>query len=177
VRHRQGNRGMAFEQLINLANNQYKTKGLALINKRATPVKVLKSKGTQVLRGFYEAKSTVDYDGVYNGRAITFEAKSVSGKRFDLKNIHDHQLQYLENAEKHGAVSFLLIEFRDTKEIFFTPLSMIRLAVKRAKDGGRKSIPIDEFQVYATEVNQGRGVALDYLAAVDELERAVTGCK
>lgn len=175
MKHSQGNRGMAFEQLINLANKQYQNKGLALINKRPTPVKVLKSKGTQILRGFYEAKSTVDYDGIYNGRAITFEAKSVSGKRFDLKNIHDHQLQYLKDAEKHGAVAFLLIEFRDIKKIFFTPLSMIRLAIKRAKDGGRKSIPIDEFQVHATEIEQGRGVVLDYLIAVDKLERAVTG--
>lgn len=49
---------------------------MALINKRPTPVKVLKSKGGRLLNGLYEDKSTVDYDGVYKGRAIAFVAKS-----------------------------------------------------------------------------------------------------
>lgn len=35
-----GNRGMAFEMLINLANEMYQRRGVALINKRPTPVKV-----------------------------------------------------------------------------------------------------------------------------------------
>jgi recombination protein U len=84
----QGNRGMAFEMLLNLINQMYANQKVALIIKRPTPVKVLKSKGTKVLNGFFEAPSTVDYDGVYKGRAIAFEAKSVGIDRFDLKNLH-----------------------------------------------------------------------------------------
>ncbi|SCV20695.1 Protein of unknown function [Bacillus cereus] len=95
---------MAFEKLINLANEMYLRGGVALINKRPTPVKVF------VLSGFYEAKSTVDYGGVYKGRAITFEAKSTENPtRFDLKNIAQHQLDYLEKTEKMGAICFFLI--------------------------------------------------------------------
>ncbi|OJE33645.1 hypothetical protein A9490_20525 [Bacillus thuringiensis] len=70
------NREMHFEKLVNLANEMYQRGSVALINKRPTPVKVIKSKGNQVINGFYESKSTVDYDGVYKGRAIAFEAKS-----------------------------------------------------------------------------------------------------
>lgn len=44
-----GNRGMAFEIIINLANEMYQRGGVALINKRPTPVKVLKSKDVRVL--------------------------------------------------------------------------------------------------------------------------------
>lgn len=81
-----GNRGMHFEKLINLANEMYQIGRVALINKRPTPVKVIKSKGSQVINGFYESKSTVDYDCVYKGRAIAFEAKSTeNATRFDLK--------------------------------------------------------------------------------------------
>ncbi|OTY15511.1 recombinase RecU [Bacillus mycoides] len=36
----QGNRGMAFGMLINLANEMYQRGGVGLINKRPTPVKV-----------------------------------------------------------------------------------------------------------------------------------------
>jgi recombination protein U len=46
------NRGMHFEKVINLANEMYQRGGVALINKRLTPVKVLKSKGGRVLNGF-----------------------------------------------------------------------------------------------------------------------------
>lgn len=74
----QGKRGMAFEKLINLSNEMYQREGVALINKRPTPVK----------DGYYESKSTVDYDGVYRGRAIAFEAKSTNEiNRFDLKTL------------------------------------------------------------------------------------------
>ncbi|MDQ0299665.1 recombination protein U [Salibacterium salarium] len=148
---------MAFENLVNMANTQYKNKGLALISKRPTPVKVLQSKGVHILKAVWGTKSSVDYSGVYNGQAIEFEAKSVAGKRFDLKNIHDHQIQYLKNAEQHGAAAFLLIKFRDTREVFFTPLSLITLAAKNADQGGRKSIPIDDFQIYADQVERAEG--------------------
>ncbi|MCT8138630.1 Holliday junction resolvase RecU [Anaerobacillus sp. CMMVII] len=166
----QGNRGMAFEMLLNLVNAQYNTKGLALINKRPTPVKVLKSKGTQVIKGYFEEKSTVDYDGTYNGKSIAFEAKSVGEKRFDLKNIHKHQLEYLQKAEKHGAISFFLIEFRATKEVFLVSLNFIETYVMQSKKkGGRKSIPYDDFTVYGYLVERGRGVPVDYLSIVDKL--------
>ncbi|MBJ8031883.1 Holliday junction resolvase RecU, partial [Bacillus cereus group sp. N21] len=46
-----GNRGMHFEKLINLSNEMYQREGVALINKRPTPVKVLKSRGSQVTNG------------------------------------------------------------------------------------------------------------------------------
>lgn len=104
---------------------------MALINKRPIPVKVVKSKGGRVLNGFYEAKSTVDYDGVYKGRTIVFEAKSTENAgRFDLKNIAQHQLDYLEKAEKMGAICFFLIEFSKDKSIFVVPLSVIQSYVR-----------------------------------------------
>lgn len=172
-----GNRGMAFEQLLNIVNKQYSNKGIALINKRPTPVKVLKSKGTRVLSGFYESKSTVDYDGVYEGRAIAFEAKSVDAKRFDLKNVQAHQLAYLEKAARNGAITFFLIEIRPQQAVYYVPLEMMQGYMERAKKGGRKSIPLDELEIYAYEVEQGRGVLLDYLAIVDKLtlQRKLSG--
>ncbi|PEA16749.1 recombinase RecU [Bacillus cereus] len=104
-----GNRGMVFEMLINLANEMYQRGGVALINKRPIPVKVLKSKGGRVLNGFYESKSTVDYDGVYKGRAIAFETKSKEKPtRFDLKDITQRQWNYLEKEKKMGVICFFI---------------------------------------------------------------------
>lgn len=47
--------------------------------------------------------------GAYK-QAIAFEAKSTEkDTRFDLKNIAQHQLDYLEKAEKMGAICFFLM--------------------------------------------------------------------
>lgn len=41
---------MAFEKFINLSNEMYQRDGLAIINKRPTPVKVLQSKGVSGIK-------------------------------------------------------------------------------------------------------------------------------
>ncbi|CAI8738728.1 Holliday junction resolvase RecU [Bacillus pseudomycoides] len=165
-----GNRGMAFEMLINLSNEMYQREGVALINKRPTPVKVLKSKNGRVVNGFYESKSTVDYDGVYNGRAIAFEAKSTeSFTRFDLKNIARHQLDYLEKAEEMGAVCFFLIEFSKDKTVFLVPASVIQSYIRMShQPNGKKSIPRADFDIYGYLVEQTERAPVDYLRYIDE---------
>ncbi len=166
----QGNRGMAFEKLINLSNEMYQRERVALINKRPTPVKVLKSAGGRVLNGFYEAKSTVDYDGVYKGRAVAFEAKSTQSlTRFDLSNIAHHQLDYLEKAEKMGAICFFLIEFSKDQTIFLVPASVIQSYVRMShQPNGKKSISRTDFDIYGYLVEQTERAPVDYLQYIDE---------
>jgi recombination protein U len=131
---------------------------------------VLKSKGGRVLNGFYEAKSTVDYDGVFKGRAIAFEAKSTENlTRFDLKNIAQHQLDYLEKAEKMGAICFFLIEFSKDESVFVAPLSVIQSYVGMShQPKGKKFIPRADFDIYGYLVNQTERAPVDYLQYVDE---------
>ncbi|NOU54953.1 Holliday junction resolvase RecU [Brevibacillus borstelensis] len=170
IRVSQANRGQAFEDLLNFTNVQYERAGVALINKRPTPIKAIKTKGTRVLSGYFEEKSTVDYDGVYRGRAIYFEAKSTRERtRFDLSNISQHQIAHLEKAERNGAICFFLVEFVAYKATYFVPLSFIRLAMINAQNGGRKSISLDDFEVYGYLVKQTKRAALDYLIWVDKL--------
>lgn len=166
----QGNRGMAFEKLINLSNEMYQREGVALINKRPTPVKVLKMVYGRVKDGHYESKSTVDYDGVYKGRAIAFEAKSTNEiNRFDLKNIAQHQLDYLEKAEKMGAICFFLIGFTKDQSTFAIPLSVIQSYVRMSQQPkGKKSIPRADFDIYGYLVEQTERAPIDYLQYVDE---------
>ncbi|TDQ35254.1 Holliday junction resolvase RecU [Aureibacillus halotolerans] len=168
IKSSQANRGMPFEHLITVSNDMYHRKGIAVINKRPTPVKVLKVTGNKLI-GHYEAPSTVDYDGVYAGRAICFEAKSVhTDTRFELKNLHAHQVQHLQDCEAQGAVCFLLIEFAVERKVFLCPFSNILFYVMGAASGGRKSIPRADFDSFAYEVKSGRA-ALDYLAVLDSI--------
>ncbi|PJN53280.1 Holliday junction resolvase RecU [Bacillus mycoides] len=166
----QGNRGMAFEKLINLSNEMYQRGRVALINKRPTPVKVLKMVYGRVKDGYYESKSTVDYDGVYKGRAIAFEAKSTNEiNRSDLKNIARHQLDYLEKAEKMGAICFFLIGFSKDKSVFLVPLSVIQAYVRMSQQPkGKKSIPRADFDIYGYLADQTERAPVDYLQYIDE---------
>ena len=77
------NRGMDFENDINLSNEYYKNKGICLITKRPTPINVVKvdySQGAKITHAYFEAQSTTDYNGVYKGKYIDFEAKNTKNK-------------------------------------------------------------------------------------------------
>jgi recombination protein U len=68
-----------------------------------------------------------------------------------------------------GGISFLLIEFRHTKQIFFVPYTIIKHYVHHASKGGRKSIPLVDLEIYAYEVKRTKRSTLDYLEWVDKL--------
>lgn len=162
------NRGLSFENLIEYTNTQYEHMGLAVVNKRPTPIRVTSNKHGRV-SGFFEKPSTVDFDGtLLGGRSIVFEAKQVKGEtRFDLKNIEKHQVEYLEKCHRLGAVSFLLIEFERLQTVYLLPYESLKHYWDRRQSGirGTQSIPLGDFEVNAWEVGAGR-VPVDYLPIV-----------
>ncbi|BAR85816.1 Holliday junction resolvase RecU [Bacillus cereus] len=170
-----GDHGAAFENLINWSNDMYRRKNIALITKRATPVVVTKLfKDGRIKEGYFEKKSTVDYDGIYKGRMIAFEAKATTNKTsFALKNISPHQIEYLEQAEKLGAICFFLIEFSIEHSVFLVPFEVIKEYIHDAKLGGRKSIPRSVFDNRTYLVKSTDRALVDYLHHVDKLEWSV----
>ncbi|GIM45941.1 Holliday junction resolvase RecU [Collibacillus ludicampi] len=165
------NRGMGFEALINMTNDIYNRRGLALITKRPTPMKVIshtKVRGHHI--AVFEKQSTVDYTGVYRGRAIEFEAKSThSLTAWPIKDIHEHQVEHLRKVDQHGGIAFVLVEFVKQHAVYLLTVKHLLYAWTAAQTGGRKSIPLDEFDRLCLQVGSGRGVPVDYLAAVDQL--------
>ena len=157
------NRGMAFEELVEYSNRQYAEKGWASIQKVATPWKVVR-RGKQIVSAFPEKKSTVDFVGVANGRAIAFDAKSTRERtRFPLANIEQHQMDFLERFQDQGGIGFFLVEFAKHHEFYIIPFTNMNEYWERARAGGRKSIPYDDMFLFE-KVKSGRGIALDYLA-------------
>ncbi|MUG24747.1 Holliday junction resolvase RecU [Paenibacillus macerans] len=160
---------MGFEKLLDYTNEVYDRLGIAVVNKRPTPVKVTKSSGRRVLAGFFEKKSTVDYDGAYRNRRIDFEAKSVESlDRFDLNRVENHQYEHLEKCHKQGSIAFVLIEFVKHRKTYLLPFITLQSYWAEARRGGRKSIRIEELDIHAFEVLSA-GVPLDYLDAVNRV--------
>jgi len=164
------NRGQSLEQAINITNQAYRGKGLALINKVSTPIKKIRDYNGNMFLAVWERKSSVDYQGAYRGRSVVFEAKSTKeATRFPLDNLAEHQIEYLRAAEQQGAIAFVLVEFVAHAVTYLLPALYVIECWDRSLQGERKSIPHEAVQTFGTRVHSGRGAALDYLAVIDKL--------
>ena len=94
------NRGTSLEQDLNDSNAYYLESGRALIHKKPTPIQVVKvdypaRSAARITEAYYKVPSTTDYNGIYRGCPIDFEAKETASKTsFPFKNIHPHQIEH-----------------------------------------------------------------------------------
>ena len=164
------NRGMSLEEDINLSNDFYRDSGIALINKRPTPINIVKvdyTRGARITDAYFEKQSTTDYNGVYKGRYIDFEAKNTkSTTSFPLSNISEHQIVHLKNVLKHGGIAFFIISFQMKDEIYLLDASFV---IDFYEHGKRKSIPYEVFTKEGILIKQDYSPRLHYLDAVDAL--------
>ena len=106
--YKMANKGMGFEREIELANLAYKRKGIALVQKIATPWKVVQ-RGNK-LQAYPHQKSTLDFRGtIKNGISISFDCKeSENDKGLPLQHIQPHQVMYIRDAIQVGEITFIL---------------------------------------------------------------------
>lgn len=164
-----GNRGMTLEQDINLTNDYYINKKIALIYKKPIPIKVLKinSTKTRILDGFYEKKSTLDYSGIYKGKYIEFDAKETNSKTsFPISNIHIHQLEHIRNIIYFKGIAFLIVRFNYYNKTFLVPGDKL---LNYIDNNNRKSIPYSFFADNCYEIKLKYSPRLDYLKIIDIL--------
>ena len=162
------NRGMNLEADINLSNEWYTDKGLALITKRPTPINIVKvdySKGVKITDAYFEKQSTTDYNGVYKGKYLDFEAKNTKSKTsFPLSNIEKHQIVHLKRVIEQGGIAFFIIQFQTKNEVYLLDASFV---INFWENGGRKSIPYEVFKQDGILIEQAYNPRLKYLDAVD----------
>jgi recombination protein U len=164
------NRGMSLEEDINLSNEYYRDNQIALIHKRPTPINIVKvdySKGARITDAYFEKQSTTDYNGVYKGKYIDFEAKNTkSNSAFPLSNISEHQIIHLKNVLHHGGIAFFIISFQMKDEIYLLDASFV---IDFYEHGTRKSIPYEVFKKEGILIRQDYSPRLHYIEAVDAL--------
>ena len=165
-----GNRGMSFEAELNDTNAYYKEKDLAIFNKRPTPVNIVKvdySRGAKITEAYFETQSTTDYNGVYKGRYIDFEAKSIHGKTsLPLANIPPQQIAHLKSVLEHGGIGFFLVDIVPLQKVYLLPASYVIDFYEKRE---RASIPVSEFPLHGKEVPQKYRPRYDFLPLIDEL--------
>lgn len=159
-----GLRGSALEELINLTNEKYREKKLALIQKIPTPIKPIRidQKTRHITLAYFEQKSTVDYIGAVQGIPVCFDAKECAKDSFALANVHPHQILFMKHFEEQGGVAFLLIHFTAKDIFYYLPYRDLEKFWVRMEEGGRKHFKFCELNP-AYELPENGPVPVHYL--------------
>lgn len=166
------NRGMTLEYELNISNEYYRDIDKAYIYKKPTPIRIVKvdypSRDKTVIReAYFTVPSTTDYNGLYKGKYIDFEAKETQSKTsFALTNIHPHQIKHLKNIDNHSGIAFLIIRFTSLNETYLLTDKKFNEYIENTD---KKSIPITFFREEAYLLKDGYKPRIDYLKIVDEL--------
>lgn len=163
------NRGMDLENLLNDSNKYYLDENIAVIYKKPTPITISEVKyGVKekiITKGFFRTPSTLDYNGIYRGKYIDYDAKETQNKTsFPLQNLHEHQYNHIKKVIEHGGISFLIIYiannfyYLDGKDIIYF-----------IENNDRKSIPLSYIEEHGIKIIQKIKPRLDYLSIIDEL--------
>lgn len=166
-----GNRGMALEDDINDTNQYYLNHNIAVIHKKPTPITIKKvdypSRLEAVIKeAYFKIPSTTDYNGIYKGKYIDFEAKETRHDYFPLANIHKHQIEHLKKIDVHGGIGFIIVRFSRLGETYY--LGILEL-LSFLESSNRKSIPREYFMSHGHLLKEKYSPRLDYLTMVDKI--------
>ena len=163
------NRGMNLENALNISNEYYLRTDKALIYKKPTPIGVVdvsyKNHKKTIEKAYFKEQSTLDYNGLYRGKYIEFDAKETLNKTsFPLSNIHEHQTTQIRNVIKHGGIIFLVIRMNNINYLL-TGEDYINYI----DNNNRKSISYNYIQEKAHIIKEAYQPQLDYLSVVDKI--------
>ncbi|MCT2537348.1 Holliday junction resolvase RecU [Aquibacillus koreensis] len=168
-------RGMTLEEDINETNTFYLHSNKAVIHKKPTPVQIVKvdypKRSAAVIKeGYFKQASTTDYNGIYQGKYIDFEAKETKNKTsFPLANIHDHQVEHMQSVCEQGGICFLIIRFAFHDETYFFPAVKLFSFWNSQFNGGKKSIPYNKIKEVGIKIPFSYQARVDYLKVIDQL--------
>lgn len=135
-------RGKDLEKTADKANMRSRQKRESLILKVPTPMLITSG-------GLIPQQSTVDFVGILKGgHFLAFDAKETKIKTsFPLKNIHQHQLDYLNAVNYLGGIAFFMIHFKSVcEEVFICQLSFLNNRWDSYLGSGSKSIKYEDFE-------------------------------
>ena len=121
----------------------------------------------RVTDGFFECPSTLDYNGVYKGYYIEFDAKETRSKTsFTINNIHNHQIEYIKKVIKHGGIVFLIVRFTLLDKNYILKGKDL---IQFIDSNDRKSIPLSYFEENCYKIDIKYAPRLDYIKYVDRM--------
>lgn len=172
IKHDTSHRGMNLEEDINLSNEYYRTKNIAIIHKKPTPIQIVKvdypkRAAAKIVEAYYKTPSTTDYNGIYKGNYVDFEAKETKTLSFPLGNISLHQIEHLKSIITHNGIAFVIIAFTSINEVYLVNAKYIIEKYENRED--KKSISYDYISTKGHLIKQGYSPRLDYIEIIDRV--------
>ncbi|MGN1182978.1 MAG: Holliday junction resolvase RecU [Faecalibacillus sp.] len=169
-KHYTAHRGMNLEEDLNLTNQYYLSHDIAIIHKKPTPIQIVKvdypeRASAKIVEAYFRTPSTTDYNGIYKGKYIDFEAKETKTKSFPFINISSHQIDHLESIQRHGGIAFIIIAFTSMNEVYFLDASYM---IEAYKTGKRQSMKYETIKEKGYLIKQGFTPRLHYLHIIDQ---------
>lgn len=170
-----GDRGMHLEDEINESNKYYRSHGIAVIYKKPTPIQIVKvdypKRSKAVIKeAYFRQASTTDYNGVYQGYYVDFEAKETTNKNtFPLKNFHQHQIDHLRACEAQQGICFVIIKYVTLKRYFIMPANKLFKYWEGQRNEGPKSIQLSEIINDSYEITANYNPTLPYIEVIKKL--------
>ena len=163
------NRGMTLESDINQTNEYYNLHNIALVYKKPTPIRVVHVEypKNKIKEAYFNEPSTLDYNGVYKGKYLEFDAKETQSKTsFPLSNIHKHQMEHIRKVIMYGGIAYLIVRFTSIDKTF---LLLGKDLIYFTENYDRKSIPLDYFEQYGYFIEMKYAPRLDYIKIIDKI--------
>ena len=164
------NRGMNLENDINETNNYYIENKIAFVYKKPTPIKLVKVdyKKGKIDEAYFEMPSTTDYNGIYKGKYIDFEAKETTNKKgFPIVNIHKHQINHIRNIYQSMGICFLIVRFTTFNETY---LLFAQDFLDFIDNIGKSVIPREYFIEKGFKIKDKFIKKVDYLEIINKME-------
>ena len=164
------NRGMSLEKDLNSSNQYYRDQNIAYIYKKPTPIKLVKVdyKIGKITEAYFDMPSTTDYNGIYQGKYIDFEAKeTINKKQFPLRNIHKHQIEHIKNIVKEKGICFIIVRFTSLNKTY---LLMGKDLIDCLDNNTKSSIPITYFIQKGYLIQDEYIPRVNYLKIIEKME-------
>lgn len=164
-------RGESLEDDLNASNLYYRETNRALVYKKPTPIQVVRvdypRRGkAKIIEAYYRTPSTTDYNGLYKGYYIDFEAKQTQNRtRFPKYLVQKHQIDHLRKVREQGGIGFFIVRFTRLGRTYLVDAGDLIAAHSQI---AAESIPLSWFEDCGTLLKEGLYPRIDYLQAVDD---------
>jgi recombination protein U len=123
-----------------------------------------------IKEAYFKQASTTDYNGVFKGKYIDFEAKETQNpSSFPLKNFHEHQIRHMEEVLHQGGICFVILRFTKYDQVYLLEAKHLLSFWERMINGGRKSITKQEIEQSGHYIPLGFQARIDYIRIIETL--------
>lgn len=120
-----GNRGRAWEQLLELYHARYEARGQAVVLRTPPPMRILRGLAGGQFVAVYATEGPPDYVLLASGCAIAAEAKDCIAERWQLSKLHPHQARRLSAWQAQGGLGAVLLRHQPSSTQWVLPWSQL----------------------------------------------------